>query len=149
MPIRAVEEAAVRVPAAQAFAAIDDLPLTAKWLKPCVALEKRRPGPNAVGDELVYRYRAGRGSKEMAGRITERTPGQRLVCTYGDGHFEVVVDLAVAPTREGCVMKHVVEIRPRSFFMKLMTPVIRMGLRKQTREAAAALKALLEQPSPR
>ena len=34
------------------FAAIDDLPLTSKWLPPCVSLQKVGSGPNAVGDAL-------------------------------------------------------------------------------------------------
>jgi carbon monoxide dehydrogenase subunit G len=42
---------------AEVFAVIDDLPQTAKWLPPCVSLEKVGDGPSAEGDALRYAYR--------------------------------------------------------------------------------------------
>ena len=45
-----------RMPA-EVFAVIDDLPQTAKWLPPCVSLEKVGDGPSAEGDALRYAYR--------------------------------------------------------------------------------------------
>jgi hypothetical protein len=40
MPIRYEHTETVRKTAERAFAAIDDLPLNAQWLPPCVSLEK-------------------------------------------------------------------------------------------------------------
>ena len=130
------------------FAAIDDLPLTSKWLQPCVSLEKVGTGPNAVGDALRYVYRQGGSEKEMTGRIAGRTPGQRLHCVYGDDMFDVSVDLRVAPGPAGSLTTHIIEMAPKTFLASLMPPLIRIGIKKQTREAAANLKALVEnQPS--
>ncbi|MCY3014009.1 MAG: TIGR03067 domain-containing protein [Planctomycetaceae bacterium] len=41
-------------------------------------------------------------------------------------------------------MTHVIEIAPKTFLGKLMQPLIRLGLRSQTRAAATNLKQLLE-----
>jgi carbon monoxide dehydrogenase subunit G len=144
MPIRYEHAETIRTTPERAFAAIDDLPQTAKWLPPCVSLEKVGAGPNAAGDKLRYVYKQGGHTGEMAGEIITRTPGERLHCKYFDGTFEVSVDLRVAASPDGALTTHVIEITPKRFFAKLMSPMIRLGLGKQTREAAANLKKLLE-----
>jgi hypothetical protein len=80
----------------------------------------------------------------MAGEIIARTPGGRLHCKYFDTMFDVSVDLRVSPAAEGALTTHVIEITPKTFLGKLMSPLIRLGIGKQTREAAANLKKLLE-----
>lgn len=144
MPIRYELTETIRVTPERAFAAIDDLPLTAKWLPPCVSLEKIGSGPNAPGDRLRYVYKQGGKQSEMAGEILARTPGERLHCKYFDSMFEVSVDLRVAAAPEGALTTHIIEITPKKLVAKLMSPLIRLGLGKQTREAAANLKKLLE-----
>lgn len=144
MSIRFEHVEVVRVPPDRAFSLIDDLPATAKWLPPCVSLAKIGDGPNAVGDRLRYVFRQGGRQAEMGGEILARVPGERLHCRYVDEAMEVSVDLRVAPAPEGARTTHVVEIAPRTLVGKLMTPLIRLGLRKQTRDAAANLKRLLE-----
>jgi hypothetical protein len=83
----------------------------------------------------------------MQGEIVARTPGERLCCKYFDKAFEVMVDLRIAPTQAGVVSTHIIEITPKTFSAKLFTPLIRLGLGKQTRDAAANLKKLLESPA--
>jgi hypothetical protein len=148
MPIRYQHVETVAVSPERAFAAIDDLPLTAKWLPPCVSLSKVGHGPNAPGDKLRYVYRQGGRQGEMAGEILDRVPDQRLHCKYHDGSFDVSVDLRVAAAPGGSVTTHVIEIAPKTLMGKLMRPLIRLGLGKQTRDAAANLKKLLEAAPP-
>jgi carbon monoxide dehydrogenase subunit G len=144
MPIRYEHSETVRTTPERAFAAIDDLQLTAKWLPPCVSLEKIGSGPNAAGDKLRYVYKQGGREGEMAGEILARTPGERLHCKYSDSTFDVSVDLRVAAASGGALTTHIIEITPKRLLAKLMSPLIRLGLGKQTREAAANLKKLLE-----
>jgi hypothetical protein len=144
MAIRCQHVETIRATPERTFAVIDDLPLTAKWLPPCVSLEKVGSGPNAPGDKLRYVYKQGGKTAEMAGEIVARTPGERLHCKYFDSMFEVSVDLRVAAAPDGAVTTHIIEITPKRFMAKLMSPLIRLGLGKQTREAAANLKKLLE-----
>jgi hypothetical protein len=57
------------------------------------------------------------------------------------------VDLRVAGTSEGVQMTHLIEIAPKTFMARMMSPLVRLGLTKQTREAASNLKKLLESRS--
>ena len=144
MPIRYEHAETVRTTPQRAFALIDDLPATAKWLPPCVSLEKVGGGPNAAGDKLRYVYKQGGKQGEMDGEILARSDGQRLHCMYYDSAFDVSVDLRVADAPGGVLTTHIIEITPKKFFGRLMSPLIGLGLKKQTREAAANLKRLLE-----
>src|SRR3954466_11131554 len=113
MPIRYQHAETVRTTPERAFAAIDDLARAARWLPPCVSLEKVGPGPNAPGDRLRYVYTQGGRRGEMGGEILARTPGERLHCRYGDGAFEVSVDLRVAAAPGGTRTTHIIEITPK------------------------------------
>jgi hypothetical protein len=144
MPIQYRHAETVRATPERAFAVIDDLPLTAKWLPPCVSLEKLSPGPNAAGDKLRYVYTQGGRQCEMAGEILSRTPGERLHCKYGDKAFDVSVDLRVSAAPEGALTTHIIELTPKTWIGNIMSPLIRLGVGKQTRDAAANLKKLLE-----
>jgi hypothetical protein len=144
MSIRVQHTVTVATSPERAFAVIDDLPLTAKWLPPCVSLEKVGSGPNAPGDKLRYVYKQGRRQAEMAGEILTRSPGQRLHCKYCDNYFDVFVDLRVAQAPGGALTTHIIEITPKTLFGRLMGPVIRLGVGRQTRNAANNLKKLLE-----
>ncbi len=144
MPIRYQHVETVATTPDRAFAAIDDLPLTAKWLPPCVSLSKIGDGPNAPGDKLRYVFKQGGRQSEMAGEILARVLGERLHCKYSDSAFDVSVDLRVAPAPGGALTTHIIEISPKTLLGKLMWPLIRLGLGKQTRDAAANLKKLLE-----
>jgi len=149
MPIRYEHVEPVATTPESAFAAIDDLPLTAKWLPPCVSLTKIGDGPNAPGDRLRYVFTQGGRQSEMDGEILARVPGERLFCRYSDSAFDVSVDLRVAPASGGALTTHIIEIAPKTLLGKLMSPLIRLGLGKQTRDAAANLKKLLENaPTP-
>ena len=128
----------------QVFTVIDDLPRTARWLPPCVQLEKIGDGPNAVGDQLRYVFREGHRESEMCGEILSRIPNKRLHCIYRDRSFDVSVDLQITASPSGTCISHHIDIAPKTFFGKLLSPLIRLGLRKQTHDAARNLQALLE-----
>jgi hypothetical protein len=144
MPVHFEHDELVATTPDRAFALIDDLPQTAKWLPPCVSLEKIGSGPNAPGDTLKYVFSQGGRTKEMSGVITNRVPGARLHYTYTDSQFEVSVDLRVAAAPGGAMTTHIIDISPKSFIGRMMSPLIRLGLKKQTRDAASNLKRLLE-----
>jgi hypothetical protein len=148
MPIRYQHVETVSTTPERAFAVIDDLPTTAKWLPPCVSLTKVGNGPNTPGDKLRYVFKQGGHQSEMAGEIVDRVPGERLHCKYSDTSFDVWVDLRVAAAAGGALTTHLIAISPKTLLGKLMSPLIRLGLRKQTRDAAANLKKLLETGTP-
>lgn len=147
MSIRCEYVEIVKTSPQRAFEAIDDLPLTADWLPPCVSLNKVGEGPNATGDTLEYVYKQGSRTGRMAGRIADRVPGERLHCVYDDAMFTVSVDMRVAPDPAGAKMTHVIEMTPKKLMAKLLTPLLKVGIRKQTAEAAGNLKRMLEAES--
>ena len=126
------------------FAIIDDLPQTSKWLPPCVSLSKVGSGPNLVGDKLQYVFRQGGSQRTMQGEILARVPNARLHCKYSDAMFDVSVEMLVSGSAGGCKTTHIIEIEPKTMMGKFMKPLIRLGLRKQTQEAATNLKKLVE-----
>jgi hypothetical protein len=65
----------------------------------------------------------------MVGEILSRVPGERLYCIDYDNMFDVVVDLRVSSKAADTLTTHIVEIIPKTFVGKLMTPLIRYGLR--------------------
>jgi uncharacterized protein YndB with AHSA1/START domain len=144
MPVHYQRIVTVTTSPERAFSMIDDLPATAKWLPPCVSLAKIGDGPNASGDKLRYVFKQGGRQSEMDGEILDRVPGQRLLCKYTDSSFEVWVDLRIAPVASGAVTTHIITISPKTLVGKIMWPLIRLGVGKQTRDAAANLKKLLE-----
>ena len=127
-----------------AFAILDDVSLTPKWLARCVGIEKLTPGPNAVGTKLRYSYREGGRTGVMDGEITARVPHERLTFRYQDKMMGVTVDFRVSRTAAGCRVVHAIEITPKTFFGRLMSPLIRRQLPKQTITAMEALRALVE-----
>jgi carbon monoxide dehydrogenase subunit G len=144
MGIRYEHQVIVNTTPERAFAAIDDLALTQKWLPPCVSLTKIGDGPNGPGDHLLYVYRQGSSESQMKGEIIARIPNKQLHCKYVDSMFEVSVDLRVSATAEGTMTTHMIEITPKKLIAKIISPLIRLGLKKQTQDAARNLKTLLE-----
>ena len=144
MPVNFEYSVEVKSTPDKAFALIDDLARTPEWLCPCVSLEKLTPGPTTVGDQLRYSYKQGNRVGVMDGQITARIPNEKLTCQYDDKMFQVVIDFNIANGSAGAKLIHVVTITPKTFFSKLMSPIIRLGIRKQTRNAMHALKDILD-----
>jgi hypothetical protein len=128
----------------RAFAMLDDLSKTPSWLERCTGIEKLSPGPNAVGTKLRYAYRDAGRSGTMDGEITARVPNERLTFRYSDKMMDVTVDFRVAKRDAGARLVHAIEITPKSLPGKLMSPLIRRMLPKQTISAMEKLKSLLE-----
>lgn len=129
----------------QAFDLIDDLPRTPEWLGPCTKLENvTSKSGNSVGDKLKYSYKQGGQAGVMDGEIVTLDRDRRHVCRYYDKMFEVVVDLRVSSHGNGCRLTHLITMTPKTFIGRMMSPLIRMGLKKQTVDAMNSLKTLLE-----
>ncbi len=131
-------------PPARVFALLDDFSRLPQWLKPCEGLAKLGTGPNAAGDKLRYAYAQGGRHGVMDGVIAAREPDRRLTCKYYDRLFTVVVDFRVSDGETGGThLVHHIEITPNSFMAKLMSPMIRGQLPRQTIDSMEALRRLL------
>jgi polyketide cyclase/dehydrase/lipid transport protein len=128
----------------RAFEVLDDLGQTPSWLVRCTGLEKLTPGPNAVGHKLKYDYKDGGRVGTMDGEIVARTLNERLTCRYADKMMEVTIDFLVTKANGGARLAHTIDIKPKTFFAKLLSPLIRRQLPKQTIGAMERLRSLLE-----
>jgi uncharacterized protein YndB with AHSA1/START domain len=126
------------------FALLDDLGRTPEWLERCTGIERLSAGPNEVGSKLRYAYRDGVRSGTMDGEIVTRIAGERLAFRYGDEMMLVAVDFHVTSAAQGARLTHTIDITPKTFFAKLVSPFIRRGLPKQTIAALEKLRTLLD-----
>jgi uncharacterized protein YndB with AHSA1/START domain len=131
-------------PPASVFALLDDLSQTPRWLSRCTGIEKLDTGDNRVGMRLRYAYKEAGRAGTMEGEITARKPDERLTYQYRDRMMEVVVDFKMAAGADGTQLTHAIDITPRTFLAKLMAPLIRRQLPKQTVTAMTTLKGLVE-----
>jgi uncharacterized protein YndB with AHSA1/START domain len=144
MAIRFEHTVTIARPPARVFALLDDLSQTPRWLSRCTGIEKLDGGDNRVGMRLRYSYKEGGRSGTMDGEITTRTPDEHLTYQYRDRMMEVVVDFKMGAAEAGTELTHAFEITPKTFLAKLMSPLIRRQLPKQTLTAMATLKGLVE-----
>src|SRR5262249_35555048 len=117
---------------------------TPRWLARCTGIEKRTPGPNAVGMKLRYSYNDGGHAGVMDGEIATHTPNERLTYHYADKMMDVIVDFRMAPAGAGTKLTHAIDITPKTIMAKLVSPLIKMQLPKQTIAAMEKLRELLE-----
>ena len=127
------------------YAIIDDTERTPEWLSRCTRIDNLGAGPNAVGTPLRYHYKDGRRTGEMDGRITRHEDGRRFAMNFVDKLMDVTVDFETAPGADpsSTRLTHTVDIRTRGVG-KLLTPLIKRSLPKQTTGAMEKLKTLAE-----
>jgi carbon monoxide dehydrogenase subunit G len=130
-------------PPARVFAVLDDFSQTPKWLARCTGIETLTPGPKAAGTKLRYSYKEGGRSGTMDGEIAARAENERITMKYGDKMMDVSVDFQMTPNGTGTKLTHTIDITPRSFMTKLIAPMIRGQLPKQTVTAMESLRELL------
>jgi carbon monoxide dehydrogenase subunit G len=142
--IRVHKEIDVARPPAEVFAFLDDIRQTPKWLTRCTNIEQTTSGPKAVGTKLRYSYQEQGRSGTMDGVVSEYEKDRRLAMAFTDPMMDVRVGFQVEPAAGGSRIVHEVEIEPRNFMAKMMTPMISSMTRKQMDSDTAKLKQMLE-----
>ena len=131
-------------PPVQVFAFIDDLSKAPLWLESCIALHQTNDTPRSVGTPLHYEYRQGGRAGAMDGVVTGYEPGRHLAMRFDDDRFEVEVGFLLSASNSGTLVGHTVTITPKSLLGRLMSPLIRIGNRKQVVSNLARAKEILE-----
>jgi hypothetical protein len=131
----------------RAFSVLDDFEQTPRWFERCAGIETLTSGPNAVGTKVRYSYRDARRAGTLDGEVTARIPNERLTVRCADATLEVIVDFRIERTARGTRLVHAIQMTPRTLMLKLIAPLIRGQLPKQTRRALESLRRLLEAPS--
>jgi carbon monoxide dehydrogenase subunit G len=141
-----VAESSIRIarPADQVFAFADD-PANAKaWLENAIEIVPVSAGARGVGTTLRYAYMQGGRRGDMEGAITARTSGTVLEMRFTDRMFVVVVAIRCTPEGGSTTVTHSIGIETKSFLMKLFSPLIRRGNRRQVEKNLSRLRAHLE-----
>ena len=133
----------VSAPPAAIFAIVDDFSKTPLWLSRCTGIDKLSDGPNDVGTALKYHYDDGRRSGTMDGQIIAREPDRHFAMKFTDTMMDVTVDFVAASDGVGTTLTHSIDIATKGFG-RLLTPLIRRQLPKQTMDAMTKLKAMAE-----
>ena len=131
-------------PPSEVFAFMDDLSKAPLWLMSCTVLRQTTDTPRVVGSPLHYEFLQGNRPGEMDGVVTAYEPGRRLAMRFSDDRFEVTVEIRVVTAPSGSALAHSVGITPKSFLGRLVSPLIRMGNRKQVASNLARAKEILE-----
>lgn len=131
-------------PPVDVFAFADDPANAQLWLESAVAITQTSPGPRTVGTSLRYVYRQGGRDGEMTGAIAAREYGRLLQMRFADRMFDVAVGLRCDPRGTGTLVTHSIGIEAKGFVMKLFSPLIRRGNRRQVEKNLARLRAHLE-----
>ena len=130
---------------AEVFAFVDDVHNAPRWLSRCTGLQQTSAPPKGVGTTLRYFYKdPGGHTGEMAGVVTDYERDKRLAMRMTDRTLRVGIFFRFASKGSGTEIDHTVEITPRTFLMRLMSPMIRGATQKQITRDTAKLKELLE-----
>lgn len=148
MAIKFECEVDIKCPPDRVFALLDEVSQAPRWLPSCQAMEKLTPGPSAIGTELRYVYQDAVHTSVMMGSITHRVANQELSFEYSDQLVSVTAQFQLVEVRLGTHLNHKIEIIPKTFFVRMLSPVIRKQLAEQTRVAMESLRKLLETESP-
>ncbi len=127
----------------QVFTLLADYSKVPQWLKRCEGVAKQGSGPNKVGDKLRYAYCEGGRHGLMDGVITAYEQDSHMAYRYYDKMMAVFVEFRMEPNGEGTHLTHNIEITPHSFMAKLMSPMFKMKLPKQTVHTMENIRALL------
>jgi len=130
-------------PPHEVFAFLDDFKKVPLWLKRCEGVAKCGQGPNREGDKLRYAYFEGGRHRIMDGVITGHEADRRLAYRYFDKLMQVFIEFRMEPTETGTRLFHRVEIVPHYWLAKLLAPMFRMRLPRQTKEAMEGMRAML------
>ena len=112
---------------AEVFAFVDDVHNASRWLGRCTDLQQTSAPPKGVGTTLRYFYKdPGGHTGEMAGVVTDYERDKRLAMRMTDRTLRVGIFFRFASKGSGTEIDHTVEITPRTFLMRLMSPMIRV-----------------------
>lgn len=137
-------ETEIERPAGEVFAFVTDPGKLASWQTSTVSAEIEGDGPVRLGTRLREVHR-GPGGKELPSlvEVTEYEPERRFSLDVIEGALPVNARIGFEPTATGTRVAFNVHGQPGGA-MRLLQPLLKIGLKRQFTEHLANLKRVLE-----
>ena len=135
-------------PPADVWAVVSDPSTHTAWRPALVELGQVSEGPLQVGSRLREKIRWRGREIEIDDVVTALDPPRRLGVRGGWKPADFELDFLLAPENGGTLVSFDWSFLPKTFLMRLATPLLGRTLRGATRDELVGLKAYVEN-SPR
>lgn len=131
-------------PPAEVFSVVTDLERLPDWQPAVVGVEKLQEGPLRTGSRLKE-VREVRGKRlEQVVEVSAHEPGRAFGLRIVEGPLPVHGDLTFTPTGDGGTRLHMHAFGRASGAMRLLQPLLNVGLKREFRSQYGRLKEIVE-----
>ncbi len=133
-------------PPSHVYAFLADVAKMSIWLTRCVEVKRLSDATPtlAAGDRLVYTYRERSRTATLQGVVEAAEVDRHLDLRFTDRMMNIRVAFDLSPEGGGTRLRQITAIEPKTLLLKLIKPLIRRGVAKDTAEDIAKLKRALE-----
>jgi uncharacterized protein YndB with AHSA1/START domain len=139
-------ETRIEAPATAVFDRLTDPDSLSLWQTNTVSAVKETEGPVGVGTRIREVHAAGRREFESLVEVSEFTPAERFSLQVIEG-TPVHAQVTLSPQGNGTLMRFRVHGQMRGV-MRILSPVLAVGLRSQFRASCERLRELVERNLP-
>ena len=144
MPIDFSFDVDIARPPHEVFSAVTDLDQLPKWQPAVVGVEPLQDGPLRAGSR-IKETREVRGKRlEQVVEIAKHDPGREFGLRIVEGPLPVHGDLTFTPTEDGGTRLHMHAFGQAGGAMRLLQPLLNVGLKREFRSQYGRLKELVE-----
>ena len=131
-------------PPHEVFSVVTDLDQLSKWQPAVVGAEPLQDGPLRTGSR-IKETREVRGKRlEQVVEISSLDPGREFGMRIVDGPLPVHGDLTFTPTDDGGTRLHMHAFGQANGAMRLLQPLLNVGLTREFRSQYGRLKEIVE-----
>jgi uncharacterized protein YndB with AHSA1/START domain len=144
MPIDFSFDVNIARPPHEVFSAVTDLDHLSDWQPAVVEVEKLQDGPLRTGSRLKE-VREVRGKRlEQIVEVSAHDPGREFGMRIVEGPLPVHGDLTFTPTDDGGTRLHMHAFGRANGAMRLLQPLLNVGLKREFRSQYGRLKEIVE-----
>jgi Polyketide cyclase / dehydrase and lipid transport len=117
---------------------------TASWYENIKSVDWKSPPPLRVGSQVAFVAQFMGKRLEYTYEFTEYVPGERLTMTTAQGPFPMTTTYAWTAVGDSATRMTLRNHGQPSGFSKLVTPIVKRGVKRANKKDLAALKRVLE-----
>ncbi|MDQ3672527.1 MAG: SRPBCC family protein [Actinomycetota bacterium] len=134
-------------PPEDVWAVVSDPTTHTEWRPGLVEFRQDSEGPLAVGSHIRERIRWRGREIELDDYVTALEPARRLGVRGGWKAADFELDFLLEPAQGGTEVSFDWSFLPKTFFMRLVAPLLGRTFRGATKDELAGLKAYVERPA--